>query len=111
MKTTNMNKNILVYILLVLIVIFIGSKIGAIAYSQETVIKGILGATNIYFIYILFVSQRSNVGVILNRQIKFPESIKYVLLTLVLYLVMYWSVRYAITAVLFLVNSLNVGLP
>jgi|SRR5215217_2879225 len=102
MKTNSPPIRTIVYAILALIVLIAGVKLGAIVYNYEKAVNGILGAANLYFLYLLFRSQYLRATKLLDPNIEFPRDLKYILVTFLLYLIIYWSTRQMIGAIYYI---------
>lgn len=102
MKDRNSSIGPLVYIILVVFALIIGTKIGTLAYSYKTVVAGIVGFVNLLFMYLLFIKWNPKASRLFDPHIRFPQDIKYVVLTFLIYLIIYWSTRQLIDALLYL---------
>lgn len=102
MKTNNPPIRAIVYIILVLIALITGVKFGALLYNYEKAVNGILGVANLYFIYSLFRSRDLHATKLLDPNIEFPRDLKYILVTVLLYLIIYWSTRQMIGAIYYI---------
>lgn len=105
MKANNHRSNKIIYVLLAVVALFIARYIAPRVYNYETITKGILGISNLCLIYILFFSQGSPFANIdFDKYLSFPENIKSISITLLLYLIIYWSSRYVINIILEFIN-------
>jgi hypothetical protein len=102
MKNRNSSIVTLIYLILVVFAFISGTKIGTFAYSYKTVVAGIVGSVNLLFTYLLFIRWNPKVSKLFDPQIHFPQDIKYVILTFLIYLIIYWSTRLIIDALLYL---------
>jgi hypothetical protein len=99
MKNNKTIKNTIIYCFLALTALVISTKLATSLYDNTVVVNGVLGATNLYFIYLLFLSRGFHTtSRLFESKIDLPSDIKFIFLSFILWIIIYWSARYVITA-------------
>lgn len=110
MNKIHSKKYILGSIILLIAVALLGAEIGLQIYELEesrTILIGITGLSNLTFIYLLFMSPGSSQKREENGlTIEFPGDIKYLVLFFLLSMIIYWSLRYVHSAILYVISIL-----
>lgn len=110
MKYTNSPKGILIYIVLALAALFVSTKFATMLYENTVVVNGILSAANLYFIYLLFLSRGLQASQLFEAKVELPRDLKYIFLSFFLWIIIYWSARYIIAALLYLWDLVSLGI-
>ena len=100
----------IIYYFSILAVMILGFLVGEITRSLdkiEPVIKGILGATTIFLLYILFVVPDKPIGVseLDNLEIDYQLILRHCILFFIVFIIFNWSIHYVIDAVRFIIAT------
>jgi len=108
MKTFFSEKKLIIFIGITTVGALLGAEVGLKIYKSEaleTVAIGILGVTNLIFIYLLFMSPKSPY-IIIERELKiiFPKDFKFFVFSFLLSILIYLSLRYSYDAILYVLK-------
>jgi|WetSurMetagenome_2_1015567.scaffolds.fasta_scaffold127567_3 hypothetical protein len=109
MKIKNLNKNLISSLLLVVSGIT-GFYTGIVLFHYEIVVKGVLGLTNYFLIYLLFFPPKDFGHKPTDTlHAGFPKDIKYIVVVFFLSIVVCWSGLYLANAIRYLINMVKLG--
>ncbi len=107
MKTKPFPKNFVFFIVLTIFVVILGTYIGFITvYRYKTIVRGILGFSTLYLVYLLLAPPKTFQSKLAGIQIEFPNDIKYAFVPFLLSIIVYWSTQHFLDAVIYYLKML-----
>jgi membrane associated rhomboid family serine protease len=106
MKTVFLDLKSIIYILISLIVAIVGVIIGSETYRYDVIVKGGLGAINLIFLYLFFLSPKSSYVMkhIGNTRFDFPKDLLDLFPILFVGIIVSWSFKSVFTVALLFFN-------